>query len=622
MSGLDPLAAALAAKAAAGAQAAIEEAILSLGGDVAILQSQISVGDVVAATVLPPQGGTDLLSFLGQTVPAQIPPGVNPGESLLLQVTAFTNNAVIVRNLGTVDPANPVPTVDVQLPPAAPDAPLSAVLTTIVPQSSPAPPPPVTAQTPLPPPAATTNVAPPRAVFVAAAVRATPPTAPPASPRADVPVRASVVLPAAVDTSDVEARIALTRATIPPPPPPATNTPAANAPASNANDATVPARAVVPQPASSASPPPSDPRIPGRLPVAPPIVLYASPRTPAAGSAPPIQASSVKGTPETPETPQTPEAALLTRLNVPITPATLAAARLIESATTSMTQAYERLETLLGRLSPQQIPVALRSVLGFVSRMDMRNSAALPEQIAAFVSDVVDGPEAKIAQAVQAWLELSPEPVQTPAPLPGAPTPAAVTTATAQAAERAVALEFDAKAAIMTMIAEQTSTPSSAVLAGALRDALAATTAVQLGALSAQTNNPGTITLAIPAYFHEGGSPVQLQISRDAPESKNKMDGDNFHIAFVLDTASLGTVAINVQTVGRAVSVDVKTQGSGAADRFRNTLGDLRGRLERLRYRVSSIGADVAPVLGAQPAAKQAAPEPPPVRRRLWDTQA
>src|SRR5271156_3035192 len=125
MSGLDPLAA-LAAQAVANAQAAMDQAILSLGADVTALQAQVNVGEVIAATVLPPQGGTDLLSFLGQTVAAQIPPGIHPGETLLLQVTGFTNSTVTVRNLGTVDPQNPIPTVNPELAPPPTDGPQSA----------------------------------------------------------------------------------------------------------------------------------------------------------------------------------------------------------------------------------------------------------------------------------------------------------------------------------------------------------------------------------------------------------------------------------------------------------------------------------------------------------------
>ena len=191
MSGLDPLAA-LAAQAVANAQAAMDEAVLSLNlGDAAVLQAQVNVGEVIAATVLPPQGGTDLLSFLGQTVTAQIPPGIHPGETLLLQVTGFTNSAVIVKNLGTLDPNNPIPTVNVELPPPAPGAPQSAVLTTTIPpattNASPPPSSPASqpAAAPLPttstpaaaaPPAPPVYVAPPREVFVAASVRPNAPT--------------------------------------------------------------------------------------------------------------------------------------------------------------------------------------------------------------------------------------------------------------------------------------------------------------------------------------------------------------------------------------------------------------------------------------------------------------
>ena len=136
-------------------------------------------------------------------------------------------------------------------------------------------------------------------------------------------------------------------------------------------------------------------------------------------------------------------------------------------------------------------------------------------------------------------------------------------------------MHYDVKAAILSMIAAPARCDSPAIL-GALRDTLTATTALQLNVLNAQASNPKAITIPLPAYFYPGGEPASLHISRDAPNSKNKLDADNFHIAFVLDTKSLGTVAIDVQTVGRAVSVDVKTQATLAADRFRSTLGDLR----------------------------------------------
>jgi hypothetical protein len=611
MSGLDPLAA-LAAQAVANAQAAIDAATLSLGADVAALQAQISVGDVIAATVLPPQGGTDLLSFLGQTVAAQIPPGINPGETLLLQVTGFTNSTVTVQNLGTIDPENPIPTVNAELTPPSTDGPQSAVLTTQIappaassqtaaPAPTPIQPLPPSSTTVLPPvPAPVTpsasppaNVAPPREVFVAASVQ----------PNLAANARAlAAQIEEAIASNDVEARLAANRATTAPPP---------AAPAS----ATPSAPALAPR---SAQPPPATPNaapVPSRFPVAPPIVL-------AAATAPQV-APAVRPTGPA----ASPEASLLARLRVPITEVTLAAARTIGTATQNVTAAYTSLESLLAKLAPENAGV-LRSMLAFVARFDLRNTRALPEQIATFISDVLDGAEAKVAQSVSVWNELAqteaPENVPgQPAP-PGSPqstaqpaTPGAISAA-AQTAERVAAMDYDVKSAILAMIATSGG-DTAPQLASALRAALTATTALQLNVLSAQNNDSRTITIPLPAYFYEGGEPVHLQISRDAPNGKNAMDADNFHIAFVLDTKSLGTVAIDLQTVGRAVNVDVKTQATVAADRFRSTLGDLRGRLEGLHYRISSIGAGVAPPAGSASAPTQTDPTAP---RRLWDTRA
>jgi len=641
MSGLDPLAA-LAAQAVANAQAAIDEAILSLGADVAALQAQINVGDVIAATVLAPQGGTDLLSFLGQTVAAQIPPGINPGETLLLQVTGFTNNAVTVRNLGTIDPENPVPTVNVELTPPPAEGPQSAVLTTqIVPPAAaqvpsaaattaPAQPPPsaATILPPVPSAAASAtssnattpsnaappaNVAPPREVFVAASVR----------PNLAANARAlAAQIDEAIASNDVEARIAANRASSPASP----LTPVSGRP----SQTPVARNAPAPPAGANAAPPPS------RFPVAPPIVRAAGAAAP---EAPVAQAPLQRAV-----APATPEAALLERLGVPPTAVTLAAARSINTATQNVTATYARLEGLLAKLAPEDAGV-LRSMLAFAGRFDLRNTRALPEQIATFVSDVLDGAEAKIVQAVRAWNQLtlaasSEEAPETPPAVPGQPqvatsgaapaTPAAqlaeeltpsVVGAAAQAAERVAAMDYDVKSAILAMIASSGSSTSPQI-AGALRDALSATTALQLNVLAAQNNDPRTITIPLPAYFYEGGEPVHLQISRDAPKSKNALDADNFHIAFILDTKSLGTVAIDLQTVGRAVSVDVKTQANVAADRFRSTLGDLRSRLEGLHYRIAAIGAGVAPPAGAQTPAQPTPASAPLERKSFWDTRA
>ncbi|HTU71067.1 MAG TPA: hypothetical protein VMF11_12205 [Candidatus Baltobacteraceae bacterium] len=643
MSGLDPLAA-LAAQAVANAQTAMDETILNLAADVAVLQAQINVGEVLAAVVLPPAGGTDLLSFLGQTVAAQIPPGINPGETMLLQVTGFTNSAVIVRNLGTLDPDNPVPTVNVEIPPpVTTDGPQSAILTTnLTPQAAPVTNAPTSPQNvpvqnvpaqnaPVqsgPPQSAPVaparvppaNLAPPREVFVAASVR----------PNLAATARALAgQIDEAIARNDVEARIALNRASTQPAPP---------AIPSNAT----PRQSAMPSTPAAAPPAQNAPPRTGSFPVAPPIVRASANTGAAAPARPPV--------------PETAESALLTRLRIPITPVTLAAARTISTAAENVTTSYERLESLLSKLMPQASGT-LRSVLAFAGRMDLRNADALREQIATFVSDVLDGAEAKIVQLVKAWSELpeaaNPLPVaaeeesappsqapvqaQTPASTqpqaasqtqaavqepaaPPAPEAGVAVNAVATAAERTVALDYDVKSAILTMIAasERGDSPQ---IAGALRDALTATTALQLNVLSAQSSDPRTIAIPLPAYFHDGGAPVQLRISRDAPQGKSVLDADNFHIAFVLDTNSLGTVAIDLQTVGRAVTVEVKTQAGTFADRFRSTLGDLRSRLEGLHYRVAAIGAAVAGAAESAPApANQTAAAPD--RRSFWDTRA
>ena len=70
MSGLDPLSA-LAADAAL-TQSQVQA--IDLGVQIEILQQQLTVGDLLAATILPAQDGTDRLSLLGVTVPASLPP--------------------------------------------------------------------------------------------------------------------------------------------------------------------------------------------------------------------------------------------------------------------------------------------------------------------------------------------------------------------------------------------------------------------------------------------------------------------------------------------------------------------------------------------------------------------
>lgn len=576
-SGFDPLAA-FAFQAVANAQAAMEEATLNLGALLSDFQAQISVGDVLMATVLPAENGNDRILLLGQTLPAQLPPGINPGETIALQVTGFTNTAILVRNLGAVDPQEPPPEAP-QLPPQSGDAPQAAVLRSAppspgspVPPSAPAPPLSSASQ---PPPA---PVAPPRELFVAASVRQT--SAQSAAPRGDGVQQQTPHAPA-----EVEARIVATRAS------------------TTIGTLSVKRPVDIPPQAPLRSAQPATPRTP------PPAATSVQSAVTRAAVERPQQAVPQI---QTPSAASTPEHALLARLRVPLTPTTLAAAKLVDRATRSVTTTYEKLDALLAKLPSDPRTASLRSTLAFVARFDLRNTRALPEQIASYVSNVVTSAESKIAEIVRAWSDANPPQDEAPpaephvqAPLASArsdnPPPAAITPraevaqpfVAAHAAERGVALEHDVKAALLQLVADPPSGSSPQVVQ-ALRDALTATTAVQLNALTPQNNMPNTITIPLPAYFYEGGQPAQLRISRDARNGKNALDADNFHVAFVLDTKSLGTVAIDVQTVGRSVSVDVKTETARSADRFRTSLVDLRSRLETLHYRVATMAAGVA----------------------------
>ena len=575
MSGLDPLAA-IAAQFATQAQLVAGDTALDLGVAPEILQAQLNVGDLLSAVVLPPQNGVDRISLFGQTVAAQLPPGIDPGESLVLQVTGFQGQQIYVRNLGPADPQHPLPTVTVDLTQPAPAQSQPQTQSQTQSQTTPAQAPPAAqtspgTQTQTPQTAAPARgfVAPPREIFVQASVR----------PSAN----------AAELSPEVQLRNAVAR--------------------------------------SIAAP--SVPRTPSAAPQMP----SPAPRMPATAPAPAA----------------TPQSSLLARLRVPISSSTLVAARLMDDAAHHVTTSYQRLDQALSKLSAQDPRAgSLRSLLSFVGKMDLRNTRALPEQIAAFVSHVVDGAENKVAQIVRALTAVAqhaeelasqspetetqtlsaddaqPQSFAPAAPLEGHAAPpatlaqtnaaSAVPAAAARAAERTVALEHDVKTAIMALVQNppRGMTPAATQ---ALSSALGATTALQLNVLSSQSSDPSTIAIPLPAYFYDGGKPAHLTISRDAPGGGKAMDGDNFHVAFVLDTKTMGTIAIDVQTVGRAVSVNVKTERSSALSRFRDSFADLRGRLEQLRYRVASMGADVAPAVAPAPSAPS--PQPPSAKSNL-----
>src|SRR5208282_4752025 len=113
----------------------------------------------------------------------------------------------------------------------------------------------------------------------------------------------------------------------------------------------------------------------------------------------------------------------------------------------------------------------------------------------------------------------------------------------------------------------------------AASSALSAITAVQMNAAQAMNAAPQTMAFTLPMWLGSGYAQAHIAIDRDAPEpgGKRSLDGDNFHIAFILDTKNLGTVSVDLQTVGRSFSLAVKTENETTAKRFAESLTALTG---------------------------------------------
>ena len=367
------------------------------------------------------------------------------------------------------------------------------------------------------------------------------------------------------EPTSIEARIAAARAAVAPP--------AAPAPA---------------QSAATAAGAPAAPRF-----VAPPqIASKPSTVAPAAPAAVPAARSTGLSAYAEP-------VALLRALKLPVTPGNVAAAALALQRPDRLPAALAALERALPRVDDPHV-ATLRALLGFIGRIDPR-SPVLATQIAAYVEHVVDGNEPKLATLLAATRAAAP-PDDAPSAAPPAtasaaapapseahvsPLPAAV------AAERHAALGADLKQTLLAFAADP-ATPES--LAPSLASALTALTAVQLNAAQALVAQPAGIAFTIPLTTAHGTSSAHISVKRDAPGAPGaRLDGENFHIAFVLETAHYGTVAIDLVTVGREVTVDVRTESAVAMRSFRDALGALTTRLEALRYRVASAGASVGP---------------------------
>jgi hypothetical protein len=636
---VDPAAVVSAAGGAASAEALVSAELNALAADAQALAQQVAVGDIVTATVLPSNGLSDLLNILGNRVAASLPPTLTPGDTITAQVTGFNGTQIMLQVLSSSETAVPA---DTPVPTPA--------------SGTPAPPPPTTTPgVPPVPPAATgraTPIAPPVAAFVAASVRPNAPAPPPIPPGTNAPepeltpgvpgtipgAPGTTLAPAAL--GGIEARLAAARAASVAilVPPAAGRTPVA----------------LPPGPAALRPPPPPGPPIPSGA-AAPPRAFNLPP---------PIAASRYAGLPADAPTPAGSGAAppargvasyadplaLVRALRLPVTPGNLAAAKLALDAPQRLPAALATLESALPEATDPRV-TTLRTIAAFVGKIEPA-SPQLATQLEAYVQHVVSGTEPTlvdllaahaaatapasaavtaqvVAQAAEAALapaaDVLAAPAAATATTAGATTaaaaaaPAAAETppatvpvvALAQIAERAATLAAGLKSQLFSLVtgAAPAGRGGEAVVPAATA-ALTAITSVQMVAAQALVATPQTMSFAIPLWLGAGYAQAQIAVDRDAPDAPNvPLDGDNFHIAFVLDTKHLGTVAIDLRTVGRAFSLKVQTENLRSAQRFGDELSRLSDRLSSLHYSPKSIEAVVAAPLAATPAASTLAAE-------------
>jgi hypothetical protein len=297
-------------------------------------------------------------------------------------------------------------------------------------------------------------------------------------------------------------------------------------------------------------------------------------------------------------------------LNLPVTPTNIASARLAINTPQRLPAALATLESALPDGGNDPRVATLRTLTTWLGKIEP-SSPQLASQISAFVDHVVGGNEPKLAQLLSAQLAAAEEPEAAPpaaagtanagaapgaAPLP-VPTATLPVIALAQIAERGAAVSFDLKSQLFSLInAPPAGAEEAGELVPAAASALTAVTAVQMNAAQAMNATPQTMSFTLPMWLGSSYAQARIAIDRDAPEQDGNraLDGSNFHIAFVLDTKHLGTVTIDLQTVGRAFSLAVKAESELSAKRFGDSLDRLTNRLETLRYRVNSAEASVA----------------------------
>jgi hypothetical protein len=612
MAGIDALAAAAAIDANLAAR--IDAELAQLAADAQALRGLLVDEMVVTARVLPSNGLTDLVEIAGRRVAASLPPTVRPGDVLQVQVTGFDGDRILLQIVGTgADAAVESPAVPVA-PAWTSAAAVAADVDATTAGSSPAASDSAAATVPAAPSAPDVGSAGSGADLPVAVPRAQPGSAfSSAVSRANVGA-AGVAPSRSSGTASVGAPFTASPASASPrqavPPPFAPTSIEARVAAARAAAAPSVADAIVSEPSVTARAASAPQRF-----VAPP---YIEPK----GSAPPngvkpnaegraLQLASSAGAARGSQLAAYAEpVALLRALRLPVTPSNVASATLALQKPERLPDALAALERALPQANGDPNVATLRTLLAFVGRIDPR-SPALASQIAAYVDHVADGAEPKIATLLAASRAAvpDPDPSDDPAPVRAAasappeipPLPAAV------AAERGAALNADLKQTLMALAADP-ATPAS--VAPSLAGALTALTAVQVTAAQTLAANPNGLAFTIPLTTPHGTSNAHISVKREAPGARGgaRLDAENFRIAFVLETAHYGTVAIDLVTVGREVTVDVRTEATTAMRAFRDALGSLTARLESMRYRVASAGASVGTTSTVTVEAPPAAP--------------
>ncbi|TAM73847.1 hypothetical protein EPN44_12710 [bacterium] len=319
-------------------------------------------------------------------------------------------------------------------------------------------------------------------------------------------------------------------------------------------------------------------------------------------------------------------AAILRSLRIPVTPTTLAAARIALEGSTRVASALDTLQRALPDGNGDPRVRQLRTIAEFVGTLDPTKPDVLPARIEAYVEHVLSQ-EARLHQALlpaQTRAEgdpAAPAPSSTTqgAPAPGSlaqsagqtpaeqgnPTPAAPPVAPLEIAEARTAVTREAVAANLKthVMALLNDGPSDPAARAALQGTLTAVTAAQIQTLSLQNAAPQALIVPLPLPFPAGGQQAYLRVARDGRRAGEPLNAESFHLALVLETSHHGTVAIELLCADRALSVDVKAEGESAAAAFERGLPDLASRLERLAYRVVRLAAGVAPVRDAAPPA-------------------